>query len=212
MDDTVKIIYPKSLKSYFIKCLVIAASITLSTPVLANVKQDVIDDCYKKIVLNDYDSAFILCTKSAEQGNVNSQFNLGWLYSEGKGTAKDDKQLVYWHTKAAEQGHVDAQYFLGVMYDNGEVMPADDKQAIYWYTKAAEQGDEYAQGSLAFKHYFGQGTLKDSVVAYAWLNVAAAQGNENAVKGRGYMEEEMTPKQIAEAQKLSIKFYSKYVK
>ena len=61
-------------------------------------------------------------------------------------------------------------------------------------------------------HDLGKGTLKDSILAYAWFNVAAAQGVESATENRGLIEKEMTPDQIAEAQKLSKELYSKYVK
>ena len=115
-------------------------------------------------------------------------------------------------TKAAEQGEAKAQYKLGFMYGNGQGTPQDYKQALYWYTKAAEQGNSDAQSQLGDMFYLGQGTLKDSVVAYAWYNVASAQGNESATKNRGIIEEKMTPKQIAEAQKLSKEYYAKYVK
>jgi TPR repeat protein len=63
-----------------------------------------------------------------------------------------------------------------------------------------------------FKHDFGKGTLKDSILAYAWYNVSASQGNEQATKNRGIIEKDMTPDQIAEAQKLSKEYYAKYVK
>jgi TPR repeat protein len=98
------------------------------------------------------------------------------------------------------------------MHSNGDGTPKDDKQAVYWFTKAAEQGHDSAQLNLGYKHDFGEGTLKDSILAYAWYNVSASQGNEKATKNRGLIEEEMTPSQIAEAQKLSKEYYAKYVK
>jgi TPR repeat protein len=115
-------------------------------------------------------------------------------------------------TNAAEQGHAPAQYNLGLMYDRGHGIPKDDKQAFYWYTKAAEQGDAGAQLNLGVKHDYGKGTLKDSILAYAWYNISASQGNEQATKNRDLIEKEMTPNQIAEAQKLSREYYAKYVK
>jgi hypothetical protein len=42
-------------------------------------------------------------------------------------------------------------------------------------------------------------------------NIAAVQSNEIAKKSRE-IEKEMTPNQIAEAQKLSKEYYAKYVK
>jgi TPR repeat protein len=151
------------------KCLVVAALFTLAAPVFA-------DDCFIELEAGDLDSALIVCTKAAEQGNANAQYNLGLMHSIGKGTPKDDKQAIYWYTKAAEQGHDGGQLNLGV------------------------------------KHDYGKGTLKDSILAYAWYNISASQGNEQATKNRDLIEKEMTPNQIAEAQKLSREYYAKYVK
>ncbi len=60
--------------------------------------------------------------------------------------------------------------------------------------------------------YEGQGTPKDNVMAYVWWNIAAAHGNESAANNRGIIEKDMTPNQIAEAQKLSKEYYAKYIK
>jgi TPR repeat protein len=104
-----------------------------------------------------------------------------------------------------------AQYNLGSMIYSGQGTPKDDKQAVYWFTKAAEQGDALAQFSLGSMIYIGEGTSKDDVMAYVWWNVAAAQGSENAIKVRGLVEKELTPDQLAEAQKISKEYYANYV-
>ena len=49
----------------------------------------------------------------------------------------------------------------------------------------------------------GIGVPKDLVITYIWENLAADQGEEKAKKMRGLLEEEMTPAQIAEGQRLS---------
>ena len=50
---------------------------------------------------------------------------------------------------------------------------------------------------------FGQGVLKDYVYAHMWGNLAASNGNEKGGKLRDFVEKEMTPAQIADAQKLA---------
>ena len=47
--------------------------------------------------------------KAAEQGDAKAQFNLGFIYSNGKGVPKDYAEAVKWTRKAAEQGHAEAQ-------------------------------------------------------------------------------------------------------
>jgi TPR repeat protein len=195
-----------------IKCLSVIAFCTLVNPVFAVDKQDVVDACYAKMVVENYKSAFPLCKQAASQGNASAQARLGAMYYEGYGTPQDYKQAIYWHTKAAEQGDSGAQYNLAVTYNKGYGTPKDDKQAIYWYTKAAEQGHAGAQFNVGIMLYDGVGKPKDNVMAYVWWNIAAAQGYEGAKGTRELIEEEMTPNQIAEAQKLSKEYYAKYVK
>lgn len=42
--------------------------------------------------------------KAAEQGDATSQLDLGWMYQEGQGVAKDEKEVAKWFPKAADQG------------------------------------------------------------------------------------------------------------
>ena len=86
--------------------------------------------------------------KAAEEGDADSQYNLGWMYKNGRGVEKDDKKAVKWVRKAAEQGIADAEYNLGVSYAEGSGIEQDDKEAAKWYRKAAEQGDERAKAAL----------------------------------------------------------------
>ena len=69
-----------------------------------------------------------------------AQFNLGVMYTNGRGVAQDDKQAVAWYRKAAEQGYARAQYNLGVMYTNGEGVAQDYKQSYAWFSSAAANG------------------------------------------------------------------------
>ena len=110
----------------------------------------------------------------------------------------------------AEQGEADAQFLLGVMYFDGTGVPQDDKEAVKWYRKAAEQGYSVAQHDLGMAYYKGQGVLKDTVTAYAWFNVAVANGDEDGSKVRDLVAKDMTPEQIAEAQKLSKVWFEKF--
>ena len=53
---------------------------------------------------------------AAEQGDANSQFNLGVYYLKGFGVEKDVAEAVRWFRKAAEQGDAVAQCNLGSCY------------------------------------------------------------------------------------------------
>ncbi len=82
-------------------------------------------------------------------------------------------------------------------------MPQDDTHAQEWLLKAAAQGDKGAQVTLGFLYDMGRGVSQDYVQAHMWVNLAAAQGQEEAVAMRDEIAQEMTPEQIAEAQRLA---------
>ena len=119
----------------------------------------------------------------------------------------DDFETV---RKSAEQGHAWAQNNLGVMYDKGEGVPEDDAEAVRWYRRAAEQGDAYAQSNLGAKYGKGEGIPEDRVQAYAWFSIAAAQGSESAMENKEIIARVMSSTEIAEAQKLSRKYWEAY--
>ena len=54
-----------------------------------------------------------LFRKSAEQGHVSAQFNLGVMYETGQGVPEDKAEATKWIRKAAEQGDEDAKAWLG---------------------------------------------------------------------------------------------------
>jgi len=103
----------------------------------------------------------------------------------------------------AEQGEAKAQSVLGFMYDNGQGVAQDYAAAVRWYRKAAEQGNIDAQTNLGGMYHEGQGVTRNFVLAHMWLNLAAAKGQKLAREARDLLIEEMTPAQIAEAQKLA---------
>lgn len=154
-------------------------------------------------VTKDAGQAVFWFRKSAELGYAAGQMFLGESYFYGNGVPKDAAQAVFWYRKAAAQGYAAGQYSLGLMYDTGVGVPKDAAQAVFWYGKAAERGDTDAQSNLGASFAVGVGVPKDLVMAYMWRNLAAAKGNEIAKNARDALEKEMTPAQIAEAQKLS---------
>jgi TPR repeat protein len=103
----------------------------------------------------------------------------------------------------ADRGNVHAQYNLGNMYRNSQGVPQNDAEAVRWFRLAADQGNAGAQFGLGGMYYFGFGVPRDYVTAHMWYDLAAAQGNQDAVKSRGLVEQQMTPAQITEAQKLA---------
>jgi len=124
------------------------------------------------------------------------------LSSVYAGNCFEDKDIENCRVKA-EQGDSSAQYNLALMYSNGKGVPKDSKEGVKWYRLAAEQGVPDAQNNLGVLYYHGAGVVQDYVMAHMYWNIAAVSGNKNAIKGIGSVEKQMTPSQVAEAQKLA---------
>lgn len=113
--------------------------------------------------------------EAAEQGDVSAQFNLGFMYSEGRGVPRDYGQAAAWYRKAAEQGNLPSEYELGGLYHDGRGVPQQDYgQAAAWYRKAAERGFAPAQVTLGVAYLSGEGVPQSDSEAYFWLKVATA--------------------------------------
>ncbi len=128
----------------------------------------------------DYERAANLWLTDANLGSADAQFNIGVLYSEGRGLPRDTKEAMSWFIRAAEQGHVEAQYNLGhlLLEDSGN--PESVSDGIAWWRRAAEGGFTLAQYNYARSLFHGIGVPRDRESARLWLNLAAAGGNRQA--------------------------------
>ena len=66
--------------------------------------------------------------KAAGQNHPQAQYNLGWMYEQGRGVEKNEKEAVRWYLKAAEQNIPQAQYRLGAMYARGLGVKKNEKE------------------------------------------------------------------------------------
>ena len=146
-------------------------------------------------------------TKAADQGVVNAQGILAYLYKEGIGVPENDALAVKWYREAAVQGDANHQYNLGLMYAFGEGVPENDAEAVKWYRKAADQGHARAQFNLGNMYYFGEGFPENNIRAFVWWSMAKTQGNANAATNIDILKPKMTPQQIADGQALAAKCY-----
>lgn len=160
-------------------------------------------------VLRDDAEALKWFRKAADQGDANGQHGVGLSYTNGIAVNKNMVEAVTWFRRAAEQGLSSGQFSLGFCYALGEGIARNDVEAVNWFRKAAEQGNVDAFFHLGESYAQGEGVAKDAVEAYKWFNLAAAQGVDHAAEGRATIEKQMTPEQIAEAQKLSREWTTK---
>jgi S1-C subfamily serine protease len=119
---------------------------------------------------------------------------------------QDTVEAAKWWRKAADHGNAKAQYDLGLCYYKGEGVTQDYAEAANWYRRAAERNFTDAQNDLGAFYTFGLGVVKNYVEAYKWVLLASAKGDEKTRKLMVVLENEMTPEQIAEGQKLAREF------
>ena len=106
----------------------------------------------------------------------------------------------------AENGDVRAQFSLATMYDLGHGVARDFAEAVRWFRRAAEQGHGDAQYNLGAMYTLGYGVERDYVEAHRWFNIAGVAGHEMAMDDQGSVTKQMTPTQIAKAQKLALEW------
>ena len=90
----------------------------------------------------DYATALREFRPLGEQGDARAQFNLGFMYEDGRGVPKDYKTAVKWYALAAEQGYAMAQTNLGGMYYLGQGVIKDNIYAHMWGDLSASNGNE----------------------------------------------------------------------
>lgn len=124
--------------------------------------------------------------KSADQGNAESQYQLGYEYYYGRGFPNDYNKAVFWLKKSSELGNSKAQNMLADCYYNAKGVSKDVGEALYWHTKAADQGNSLSQKCLGLIYYIGSGGSIDYEKAFYWLTKSAEQGNADAQRYIAY--------------------------
>ncbi len=158
---------------------------------------------HKAYQRGDYATALRIFRQLADQGNAYAQHILGNMYGKGHGVTQDYAAALKWYRKAADQGEALAQAGLGFLYYNGQGVTQDYAEAVRWVRKAADQGDARSQFNLGNMYRKGEGVPHDYVQAHMWYNLAAARGLKLGRKNRDLLAKQMTPEQIAEAQRMA---------
>jgi TPR repeat protein len=121
----------------------------------------------------DYAKALAEFRTLADQGNMEGQYFLGFMYHNGFGIKRDQAEAIKWFQKAAQQGDARAQYYVGIMYGAGHGAAKDLKLADMWLTLSASNPKSSYRDSLYTREEISK------------------------------IERKMTPEQIAEAKELA---------
>ena len=123
--------------------------------------------------------------QAAEQGDAETQFSLGQIYSFGRGVPWDGKEAARWYRLAAEQGHTRAQLILGDMYARGSGVPWDYQEAVNVVPPGspAEAGDAGAHFKLGVMYEYGEGVPENEREAEKWYREAVRRYRKAAEQG-----------------------------
>lgn len=158
---------------------------------------------YGSGVVQNSMKAFLWYEKAASQGYRDAQVALAWMYDTGNGAPQDYYKAAQWYKKSALQGDPESQNRLAYFYIVGLGVVQDYEQALFWCNKAVKQNYGKAQVQLAMMYALGDVVPMDLIQAYKWASIAAMRGQKQAVILRDDLEKQMTPAQIAEAQRLA---------
>lgn len=147
-----------------------------------------------------------LLRAAADRGDASAQHELGQMYYDGKGLAKDEVEAFKQFRKSAEHGYAAAQCVLGQLYGKGVGTQKNDIEAVYWLRKAADQGYAQAQYYLGGMYYYGRGVAKDDVEAFKWFAIAEANGIAWGAEFISLLNKSMSPVQLADAKRLAAAF------
>ncbi len=103
-------------------------------------------------------------------GDADGQYNLGRLYLEGRGTAKDPRTAARWLYSAANKGQHQAQALLGQMMIDGEGVPRQAARGLMWLTLAFDAaGAEDDSIRKAYEDAVRKTSEDDRIIARSYL-------------------------------------------
>ncbi|MFT5623093.1 MAG: hypothetical protein ACI9FZ_001021 [Bacteroidia bacterium] len=153
---------------------------------------------------NNLPLAYTEFRAAANEGHLDSQFNVARMYENGIEVEKDLKAALAWYRKASLKGSSGAQFNLGVLYEGGRGTEVNFAEANEWYRQAAVQGDPLAMGNLGMLYIRGDGVPVNKVSGIALLLQSATLDSSPANNAKQNISgtQGLTPQIIQEAQAL----------
>lgn len=89
-------------------------------------------------IVRDPDKAYQLFLESAEAGDIDAAYNLGYMFYRGDGVTMSRDKALEWWIKASDKGHISASYQAAQLMKNGSTK--DRVLACKLFTRALEGG------------------------------------------------------------------------
>lgn len=124
----------------------------------------------------DHPRAAEIWEEAATAGDPAAQRNLGLMYLNGVGVARDPGTAADWFRRAADQDFAPAAANLADLYLKGNGVAAEPEQAFRYMKQAAEGGLAESMHNLGVLYESGYGTARDREAAIRWFRRAAEFG------------------------------------
>lgn len=112
---------------------------------------------------------------AAEQGDADTQYQLGYMQLRRMGLPFDPAAAARWFGRAAEQGHWRAQIELSRMYAEGWGLPRDPPKAYMWLRIGMTYGNYTGRGGGRWRSTQGQSELRIIARSMTAAQVAEAE-------------------------------------
>jgi hypothetical protein len=155
-------------------------------------------------ILQANEERFKKVLAQADNGDTESQYKLGKMYTEGAGVSIDHAKATEAFKSAAAQGHAKAEYKLGLHYYEGTGVIQNRKTACKWFKAAAEQNHPAAQYYLGKMYASGSGVKQNYTTSLEWFT-RAVDGGFNQARGEMIdVSEKMKMKNVEKSEPASV--------
>ena len=129
--------------------------------------------------------------RNLSQTDATVQNNIGIMYMDGRGVARNMPLAVQWLARSAANGSSLVQNNLGGLYRDGKGVNRDFNKALTYFSASAAQGNAAGQLNLGLMYMYGQGVRQDLARAYMWFDLASAQNLKQAAYNRSLVATRM---------------------
>lgn len=130
---------------------------------------------------DEIEKAFQYYTEAANKGVAAANCSLYFLYKDGKGVRKDEKEALRLLELAVEQGDLDAHYYLSNLYYTGTLVKKNLNMVEALLSRAAEAGHMKSLEELGLLYCSGKDFPENKLLGLSCLTNAASQGSERAL-------------------------------
>ena len=120
--------------------------------------------------LGNFDAAFRLFLKAAEQGSSSAMSRIACMYGNGEGIGQDYGKSLEWDLKAVKFGEDSSMLNLAITYR----MVGDIKKAKHWFEKSLASGN--GEAALALAKLFMVSDKEEENIKY-YLSIAVKHTN-----------------------------------